>query len=61
MDGNRTDPPWIWDDGPKLGHHGDDNNVHAPWFRGTGQVITFRIQAIGPDIAAAGVGFVFFE
>jgi hypothetical protein len=47
--------------GPKYGPPGDDRNVHAPIVSGFGRIITFRLQALGPDVDAAAVGIVFYE
>jgi hypothetical protein len=61
VDGTETGAT-VWDGpGGKFGPANADTNVHAPSVTGTGQVITFRMQAFGPDIGFVGMGIVFFE
>jgi hypothetical protein len=64
VDGNVTG--WFIDGGgnsggPKWGPPGDDRNVHALAVTGFGQVITFRLAVLGPDMNGSAIGVVFFE
>jgi hypothetical protein len=54
-------PTGSWVTGEKFGNPGDITNMHFPSASGTARIITFRIWPIGPDIAATGLGIVFFE
>ena len=57
-------PTSSWLSGPgnnNFGPPGDIRNVRNPSFSGVGQIITFRIWALGPDVEAAALAIVFFE
>ena len=60
VDGAET-PSWITGAGSNFGGPGDPRNMHSPSYQGTGQLITFRIWATGPDLEAAGLAIVFYE
>jgi len=61
VDGTPTSNGWVTGAGSKWGSPGADTNAHQPMVTGVGRVITFRLASIGPDVAAAAIGIVFYE
>ena len=53
--------PWFYENGGQWGPPGDNNNARAGVASGTGQIITFRLTSLGPDLQAQAFGIVFYE